>query len=118
MSAGEPHATFRVVTTEEAREAIEWVDLGDTEDSDRRVEILRNLLAHREHLQRQVKELQERGTMLIAARRLLKAEQEGFRAKLDGRSTNDCPYWGDEPMQAAWIAGWSEANSALGEVTR
>lgn len=107
--------TFRVVTTESVLLSIRGI--ADCPLCEGQAEDLRDLVAHRDHLQHQVKDLQERNTLLVASRRLIKAEQEGLRAHLDGRSTNDCPYWGDEPMQAAWIAGWSEANEALPEIT-
>ncbi len=80
--ASEPQA----VTTEEARQAIEFLlgpCRGDPCDVyyEEAAAKLRSLLAHRDHLERQRIELQARNTELVEERRKMKAELEMWAEK-------------------------------------
>lgn len=111
---------FAVVGTKEAKAAVvvlsTWArEHPDVEDKHVYViedaeDMLRGLLAHRDHLHAQMTDVQACNTGYVAAARESLSRLTGVCARMDGVQRVECPIVENDPMRVAWEEGWDTAD--------
>lgn len=89
----------------------------DPETTKRMEAVVRDVLAHRDHLAEQVGDCHRASATLRASNLLYQAQIAGMRARMAGLVKFN-PYTKDPACAEAWENGWRDADSFAGRVER